>query len=1039
MAVAKKREFADILAERGVMTHGLANDLDYCAKYGIKDPWIIKDTGNSIGKMEQIQVDLIGELSKAIRSLKKNDYNSFGMPQDDGFDAPVENDDLERNAKDKAKQELLREISATMDALHRDTENRDDPEYMALRKYLSESLIQELIDEGTFAHGVTGAVDEELLSEVMHIISMKVLTPGEKKPLHILEKMDANPLDKPSPLKVVDMMLMTAPPFYKKLLHRNGLLTDDTEMQDELASQFPGSFIERVALSALEVAKDAGSRMVDERHLTMALFSEPELQVHLHDLGVKDLLEFRDTLAKKMFKAELEDESSIRVYPEVTSEFKGYIWQLEKFCSEHKKDKHLPSRVFREVFNDSPEVDTALKESGLLRRMVRGWVKPYGQESVSEEEEKKQKPFEIDDEQFEALVAEYCVDFTRLASQKKFDPIIGNDHVLDDVETTLLKRGKKNPIVIGEAGVGKTKIMEGHAQRVVSGKIAKKLIGSRLLSLDLHSINTSPFVGVFESRILPILKGAAERNASGRFPPIQIAIDEMGNAMDAGAHSKGEGIKGMIKPYLTTGDLFVIGATTMDEYQTKIQKDGALARRFNKIIVNPPSVEETVQILTQLKSRFVKHHGLRIPNKLVAKTVDFAERYIHEVNHPDKSLDLFDHACAIAVKAGAKTLGEEHLVKATSVASNIPENFLKGDERIRFANLEGDLNEVVFDQPEAVKAVSSSLQRAKAGLRSNPEAPIGTFLFVGPTGVGKTELTRAVTRNLFGSEDFLTRFDMAEFQEKHTISRLIGSPPGYEGNAEGGGLVNAVLQKPYSVLLYDEVEKAHKDVFNVLLRPFDSGMVTDGRGRTANMHNTINIMTSNIGAKEVMERGRELGLNPVDDAEEWQAMARPIYEAAVEAYFSPEFLNRLDGVIYFNSLSKPTMERLVDIQLKQTTEQVRANHHGLELELAPQFRTAAMQKGYDVRYGARPLKRAWQDIVSGPLSHFLLNQNERSLKRNNKLIVSCNDVPPIDYDAMLEQAINDMDDRGNIHDRVHQLHAEIERTQAIVPQFKLER
>lgn len=784
-------------------------------------------------------------------------------------------------------------------------------------------------------------------------------------------------------------------------------------MTDELADRFPSRFVQRLSLQALDVAYRAGSKTVDSRHMVTALMAEPELQMHLHDLGIKDLLEFSEKYTDRAFKEEQDDESTIRVHPQITPEFLAYTDELDQFVKDHKKDDHLPSKIFRRIFKDDQSIDKDLNKAGLLRRMSRGWAKPYKEDEKAkaknkdddkEDKKKKEKVFEISDQELEDLIAEYCVDYTRLATQKKFDPMIGNEKAMEEVETTLLKRGKKNPLVIGEPGIGKTKILEGFAQRIVSGKVPKKLIGSRLLSLDLHSINTSPFVGIFESRILPILKGVSERNASGRFPPVQLAIDEFANAMDAGAHSKGEGIKGMIKPYLTSGDLFVIGTTTMDEYQTKVQKDGALTRRFNPVILRPPSEEEAANILKQLKSKYSRHHGLRIPNHLCDKAANFAERYIHQVNHPDKSIDLLDLACAMAVKAGDKSLDEKHLVKAASSMSGVPEDFLNKEDKQRYVNLPNDLGEAVLDQPDAIKAVSASLQRAKAGLRSNPEAPIGTFLFVGPTGVGKTELTRALARQLYGSEDFLIRFDMSEFMEKQSAGRLIGSDPGYVGYEEGGALVKEVREKPYSVILYDEIEKAHPDVFNVLLRPFDSGMVTDGRGVSANMRNTINVMTSNLGAKEVMEQGRRMGLDPLKDQAEWQKMAMPIYKHAVETFFKPEFLNRLDGVVYFNSLSKDTIELLVDRQITQAKAQIREHHHGLDFELSEDFRKAVAATGFDIRFGARPLKRAFQDIVSTPLAGWLLGQNDRALKKAGRIIVSPA-MELVDEETRIEEAL----------------------------------
>jgi ATP-dependent Clp protease ATP-binding subunit ClpC len=463
--------------------------------------------------------------------------------------------------------------------------------------------------------------------------------------------------------------------------------------------------------------------------------------------------------------------------------------------------------------------------------------------------------------------------------------------------------------------------------------------------------------------------------------------------METGAHGKSGGAKDFLKEFLTNGNIYTLSTLTLQEYQNKVQTNPPLARRFNPVFMVAPTDAETAEILIGLKAAYTKHHGLTINKDMLHYVAEMAGRYIHQVNQPDKSIDLLDEACALAVRNGDKSLMKKHIIKATSHASNIKEDFLSSSDNARYAKLPKVLNNDVLEQEPAVTAVSSAVQRSKAGL-NDPNKPVGNFIFLGNTGVGKTELAKSLSLNIFGSLDNLIRFDMSEYQEKHQAARLIGAPPGYVGYEEGGQLINKVRAKPYSVILMDEIEKAHPDIFQTLLGPFDNGIITDGRGVSANMSHTINIMTSNLGAAAVWAEGERLKLDPLKHTQQWNEMAFPIYQKAIK-FFTPEFLNRIDAVVIFNSLSKNAVGTLVDREVEKTRSRLKGGAFKLDFELSPVFRDYAIEKGFDVRMGARPLKRAWEQIVVSPLSSWLLSQGERKLKKADKVMISQNGVPGV--------------------------------------------
>lgn len=976
-------QLAEVLGSRGVSTGNLATEIDYITHF--------KSGGVKVGAEYSDE-----EIQAAIAEIKA-DLQAYEV---------VANDPDEYETKQNARQVqnyLLQKISAfdLSEDPHMDIGEKIEKKQREIE--LKQRIYDETVEKslkGVFSSimaGVMGGAGiggpsisemrdlkkilmQGVISEFLYDQVRYGLQDEDEDVIAKLTALQPHPQIVPSAVDVTDFIIEESGYMYENLLFRNGLRTSNAELEDNLDGQLPSYTTQRTALTALGCAYDVNAKELTNRHLTLALLNSVDVQVHLHKLGISDLMKFVDDFRKHSVGMDDKPKGRISVHPRVSKEMEERLEEMDQVF----KDTGRVEEVLLWLMKSDPALDKAINKAGLLRRMKSSWRKEYDKKLEDKDkvaDEEKKVGFKITDQELDQLIKEFCVDWTDKARRKKFDPMIGDEDLVDQLTTKLLKRGKKNPVIIGEPGTGKTKALEGLSNAIVSGNVPKEMIGARLLMLDLNQMDDSPYKGVFESRVLPILKGVAERNASGERPPILLGIDELAVAQNAGTHSGDpNGFRGMIKTYLTDGDIFLLSTTTEEEYRTQVEKDAAFARRMQPVYKETPNDETTAKILVGLKRKYSSHHKLRIPDALMKEVATLSGRYIHTVNQPDKSIDVLDEACAIARKAGDATLKREHVLQAVSEKTHIPISFLSQDDNRRYADLEENLAKRVLGQDDAIDIVSAALKRAKAGFKDE-HAPVGNFLFVGPTGVGKTELSKALAEFLMGDEDeFMVRFDMSEFAEKQAVSRFIGAPPGYVGYEEGGGLVTAVRSKPFAVYLYDEVEKAHPDVFNTLLAPLSDGVVTDGRGMKGDMRNTVNIMTSNLGAEDVMREGERLGLDPVTDYEEWQRMAQPIYERAVHRFFRPEFINRLDGIIYFNSLSPEVIQKLVNGRVKQTTAQLKENY-GLELNLSDAFKSAAADKGFDVRYGARPLKRAWQDVVEKPLADWILRQDKRALKK----------------------------------------------------------
>ena len=612
-----------------------------------------------------------------------------------------------------------------------------------------------------------------------------------------------------------------------------------------------------------------------------------------------------------------------------------------------------------------------MEDEGLLRPEGEEESKPDNQ-PVQGEEEPEDKKLDIE---------EFAYDLTQAAREGKLDPVVGRDMEIARVIEILGRRKKNNPMLIGEPGVGKSAIVEGIAQKIATGAISPVLARKRILSLDIASVVAgTKYRGDFEKRLKVIIKEASEN------PDLILFIDEFHTIVGAGGASGSLDAANMLKPALARGEFQCIGATTLDEFAKIVEKDGALDRRFQKIVVEPTDIPQSIEILHNLKPRYEEFHGITYTDEAVEAAVRLTDRYITDRSLPDKAIDALDEAGSMVRLSLFKKRGREKVVDAEDVASvlskmtGIPVNKVAESEGNRIINMRKRLKDRIVGQDEAVETVVRAIQRNRAGLK-DPHRPIGTFLFFGPTGVGKTQLARSLAEYLFDSEDNMVRLDMSEYMEKFSVSRLIGAPPGYVGYEEGGQLSERVRRKPYCVVLLDEIEKAHPDIFNLLLQVMDEGRLTDSNGRTVDFKNTIVIMTSNVGSREIEEYGNGIGFATA--GKNLDVDRKGVVEKAVKKAFPPEFINRVDAQVYFNSLSKESIESIIDIMLKDL--RARALEAGYKLTITPAAKRMIADAGFDPAYGARPLKRAVMRYVEDPVSEFIISDRVLVSRRKGAL------------------------------------------------------
>src|SRR5881296_3311683 len=636
------------------------------------------------------------------------------------------------------------------------------------------------------------------------------------------------------------------------------------------------------------------------------------------------------------------------------------------------------------------------------------------------------------------LLDQFGRNLTRLAAESKLDPVVGRETEIERIMQILSRRTKNNPVLIGEPGVGKTAVVEGLAQRITHGDVPELLKNKQIYSLDLAALVAgSKYRGEFEERLKKVMKEIQQRG------DIILFIDELHNLVGAGAAEGAIDAASILKPALARGELQTIGATTLDEYRKYLERDAALERRFQQIRVDEPSVDDTVQILRGLRDRYEAHHRCKISDDALHAAASLADRYIQDRHLPDKAIDLIDEAGSRMrirtmsappryreleeeiekvrkdkedaienqefekaaslrdkerklsqkkreleenwrqneAEAEQPEVGEEEIADIVSMWTGIPVFKLTEQESARLTRMEDELHKRVIGQEEAIEAVSRSIRRARAGIK-DPKRPTGSFIFLGPSGVGKTELARTLAEFLFGDEDAMIQVDMSEYMEKHSVSRLVGSPPGYIGYDEGGQLTEAVRRKPYSVVLLDEIEKAHPDVFNILLQILEDGKLTDAQGRKVDFRNTIVIMTSNIGAASI-SKNQSLGFSIGDESGLSYEDMKSRVMGDLKKVFRPELLNRIDETIVFHKLSKEEIKTIIDLLMQRLREQMGA--HEVVIELTDDAKDLLVDKGYDPAMGARPLRRAIQRVIEDPLADFVLG---RTLEPGSTILVA---------------------------------------------------
>lgn len=800
---------------------------------------------------------------------------------------------------------------------------------------------------------------------------------------------------------------------------------------------------EKVLKLAKNAAKNNGNGYIGSEHLLLGLLEEGEgtAAILLKESGA-DTVKIR-TLVANLITSEgdtLTEETDYTPRTEIILEnavHEADFFHMEKVGTEH---------LLLALLKDTECVATRLLHTMEIdiRKLYLSVLSAMGiEESMYKELAQKEKARR--DGGATPVLDQYSRDLTEMAAEGELDPIVGRDAEIERILQILSRRTKNNPCLIGEPGVGKTAIAEGLAQRIVLGAVPPMLQNKRVVTLDMASmVAGSKYRGEFEERIKKVIQEVTDSR------DVLLFIDELHTIIGAGGAEGAMDASNILKPSLSRGEIQLIGATTIEEYRKYIEKDPALERRFQPVMVEEPSEEETLEILKGIRPYYEEHHGVRISDEALDAAVKLSRRYVNDRFLPDKAIDLMDEAASrkqlkgyqapkqleklqqrleqilkekeesivlgdfeeasnlgqeqIRVeeelkkeqkkmdrkRSGKKlTVGEEDVADVVAVWTKIPVSRLTEKESGRLLKLESTLHKRVVGQDEAVTAVAKAIKRGRVGLK-DPKRPIGSFLFLGPTGVGKTELSKALAETVFGSEDAMIRVDMSEYMEKHSVSKLVGSPPGYVGYEEGGQLSEQVRRHPYSVILFDEIEKAHGDVFNILLQVLDDGQITDSNGRKADFKNTVIIMTSNAGAQRIMAP-KNLGFITERSAKEDHERMKSHVMEEVKQIFKPEFINRVDGIMVFHTLEKPEQRKIVELLLKELSDRLSKNP-GFTLEFSDKVADYVLEKGYDPQYGARPLRRA----IQNELEDFLADEYlEGHIKNNDRILLDINDGKPV--------------------------------------------
>ena len=832
--------------------------------------------------------------------------------------------------------------------------------------------------------------------------------------------------------------------------------------------------VKEVISYSREEALRLGHDYIGVEHLLLGIIREGEgVAMKMIESSGINSKELRKKLESKLDSgqiSELKSSGNIPLLKQAEKVLKITYLEAKLFKSNMIGTEHLLLSILKE---DNNIASSLLKEHDLnyesikeeLDIMMESGYKPESlpeskyPESADEDDMEKEDSFSssspkktTDSKSKTPVLDNFGRDLTKFAEDDKLDPIVGREKEIERVSQILSRRKKNNPLLIGEPGVGKSAIAEGLALRITQRKVSRVLFNKRVISLDLASLVAgTKYRGQFEERMKAVM---SELEKS---PDIILFIDEIHTIVGAGGASGSLDASNMFKPALARGELQCIGATTLDEYRQFIEKDGALERRFQKVLVEPTSIEETLQILENIKEKYEDHHNVKYSSEAIKSCVNLTERYISDRHLPDKAIDALDevgsrvHITNINVpesiitiekniedvkelknkvvrsqqyeeaarlrdserklneeldnakikweeesKTHRQEVTDEDVAEVVAMMTGIPVQKVAEKESGKLMKMVDSMNGTVIGQNEAITKVVKAIQRNRAGLK-DPNKPVGSFIFLGPTGVGKTQLCKVLAKYLFNSEEALIRIDMSEYMEKFAVSRLIGAPPGYVGYEEGGQLTEKVRRKPYSIILLDEIEKAHPDVFNLLLQVLDDGKMTDSLGRNIDFKNTIIIMTSNIGARQLQDFGTGVGFGTKTRAENDQENIKGVIQSALKKAFAPEFLNRIDDVVIFNSLDKKDILKIIDIELEKLFKRI--NSLGYKVELTKNAKEYVAEKGFDEKYGARPLNRAIQKYIEDPLAEKIIQKKVRE-----------GDVIKIDFDKKKEEIIVNLDD-----------------------------
>uniref|UniRef100_UPI003216444A ATP-dependent Clp protease ATP-binding subunit n=1 Tax=uncultured Draconibacterium sp. TaxID=1573823 RepID=UPI003216444A len=805
-------------------------------------------------------------------------------------------------------------------------------------------------------------------------------------------------------------------------------------------SQFSPRIKDIIGYSREEAIR-LGNDYIGQEHLFMGILREGEgiATDILENLGI-DLVEIKQLIEKKIrTDREVDGKADLKMLKSTEKTLKLIYLEARSFKSTTANSGHLLLAILKD--NDSL-VTQLLAELGVNYYMVKSQLQDYKfpQSKSDFPEGDEEEPGEgfskgptgsqgskkaAGSKSDTPVLDNFGIDITKLAEENSLDPIVGREKEIERLAQILSRRKKNNPILIGEPGVGKSAIAEGLALRIVSKQVSRILFDKRVVSLDIASIVAgTKYRGQFEERMKAILNELSKVNN------VILFIDEIHTIVGAGGATGSLDAANMLKPALARGDIQCIGATTLDEYRQQIEKDGALERRFQKVMVDPTSIDETIEILNNIKERYEDHHNVIYTPEAIENCVKLTARYITDRYLPDKAIDALDEAGSrvhisnikvpenivkleekiektkeekiTAVKSQnfelaanfrdkeknllnlldqekeqwekdllghRETVDGHKVAEVVAMMSGVPVQRIAQAEGKRLMNMGQDLKGKVIGQEEAIKKIVKAIQRNRAGLK-DPNRPIGSFIFLGPTGVGKTQLAKVLTTYLFDNIDSLIRIDMSEYMEKFAVSRLVGAPPGYVGYEEGGQLTEKVRRKPYSVVLLDEIEKAHPDVFHLLLQLLDEGRLTDSLGRNIDFKNTIVIMTSNIGSRQLKDFGRGVGFSTNQTPEQENEHAKYVIQKALKKAFAPEFLNRIDDVVMFNQLEKKHIFKIIDIEIEDLYKRVEALNY--KLKISPAAKDFIAEKGYDPQFGARPLKRAIQKYLEDEMAEIII-------------------------------------------------------------------